>query len=84
MRSSIAAGQTLFFVSRDTGTDAVLSTAQLLLTPQSNSRHRAEVDKMMVHTAARRRIGWRLLLAMQELVLALGRTTLVFDTRHDG
>ena len=83
VQASVAAGQTLLFVARDTASGDVLGTVQLQLAPQSNGRHRAEVAKMMVHTRARRQgIGRLLLQALQERAAAIGRTTLVLDTRQ--
>jgi acetyltransferase len=62
---------------------ALVGTAQLLLAMRPNGSHRAEVAKVIVHTAARRRgIGRALMLALEERARRLGRTTLVLDTRR--
>jgi len=83
VQRSVEAGQTWLFVARDTATGEVQGTVQLQLAPQSNGRHRAEIAKMIVHTQARRRgIARQLLEALQEQARALGRTTLVLDTRQ--
>jgi ribosomal protein S18 acetylase RimI-like enzyme len=62
---------------------ALVGTAQLLLAMRPNGSHRAEVAKVIVHTKARRRgIGRALMLALEARARALGRTTLVLDTRR--
>ena len=61
----------------------LVGTAQLLLAMRPNGSHRAEVAKVIVHTKARRRgIGRALMLALEARARALGRTTLVLDTRR--
>ena len=61
----------------------LVGTAQLLLATRPNGSHRAEVAKVIVHTKARRRgIGRALMLALEARARALGRTTLVLDTRR--
>jgi acetyltransferase len=68
-------------VARDPG-GAVVGSAQLELAMRENGRHRAEVAKVMVLVAARRRgIGRALMLALEAHARRLGRTTLVLDTR---
>jgi ribosomal protein S18 acetylase RimI-like enzyme len=62
---------------------AVAGTVQLDLAGQANGRHRAEVIKLMVAGAARRRgIGRALMEAAEAEARRLGRTTLVLDTRQ--
>jgi acetyltransferase len=62
---------------------ALIGSAQLDLALKPNALHRAEVQKVMVHTGARRRgIGRALMLAVEAEARRLGRTTLVLDTRH--
>jgi ribosomal protein S18 acetylase RimI-like enzyme len=60
----------------------LVGTVQLDLAMRPNGRHRAEVAKLMVHRAARRRgLGRGLMLAIEAEAKRLGRTTLVLDTR---
>lgn len=60
----------------------VVGTVQLDLAMRANGRHRAEVAKLLVHRAARRQgLGRALMLALEAEASALGRTTLVLDTR---
>lgn len=55
----------------------------LALAPQQNAPHRAEVGKMLVHTAARRRgLGRQLLEAVEALALSHHRTLLLLDTEQ--
>ena len=60
---------------------AVVGMVQLELARKSNARHRAEVQKLIVHTGARRRgLGRELMAAIERAALADGRTLLVLDT----
>ncbi|MBP2312373.1 GNAT family N-acetyltransferase [Azospirillum soli] len=59
----------------------VLGSAQLALCTKPNGAHRAEVQKLLVHTAHRRRgVARRLMAETEELARGLGRTLLVLDT----
>ncbi len=59
----------------------LVGCAQLVLAWQANASHRAEVQKMLVHRAARRRgIGARLMRRLEAEARTLGRTLLVLDT----
>jgi GNAT superfamily N-acetyltransferase len=61
----------------------LVGTVQLALATQPNGRHRAEVQKLMVHTNMRRRgIGQGLMTAAEDAARAEGRTLLVLDTRR--
>jgi acetyltransferase len=60
----------------------VIGSVQLQCEPRKNGSHRAEVMKLMVHTAARRRgIGRSLMEAAERAALDAGRMLLVLDTR---
>lgn len=79
--ASMEKGSRLLWVAR--GPDGVTGTVQLDLETRPNGSHRAEVMKLMVHTAVRRRgTGRALMLAAQEEARQRGRTTLVLDTRQ--
>jgi ribosomal protein S18 acetylase RimI-like enzyme len=70
----------LLFVIRDG--DQVLGSVQLAIPPKPNARHRAEVEKLLVHTSARRRgLGTALMRAVEDAAIRLGRSLLVLDTR---
>ncbi|MCC6614190.1 MAG: GNAT family N-acetyltransferase [Anaerolineae bacterium] len=61
--------------------DRLVGTAQLALAERENSRHRAEVQKVLVHTRARRRgIALMLMEALEAAAQAAARTLLVLDT----
>ncbi|GGY53230.1 GNAT family N-acetyltransferase [Pseudoduganella albidiflava] len=78
--SQVDAGARTLFVARD-GEGVVRGTVQLALATPANGAHRAEVNKMLVHTRCRRLgLGRRLLQAAEARARALGRTLLVLDT----
>jgi GNAT superfamily N-acetyltransferase len=60
-----------------------VGAVQLALEPRANGRHRAEVQKLMVHTAARGHgVGRRLMEAVEAAARTHERTLLVLDTRR--
>jgi ribosomal protein S18 acetylase RimI-like enzyme len=64
--------------------EQLLGTVQLDLAAKANARHRAEVQKLLVLQSVRRRgLGRRLMRAVEELALRLGRSLLVLDVRKD-
>jgi ribosomal protein S18 acetylase RimI-like enzyme len=61
----------------------VVGTVQLALATQPNAQHRAEVQKIMVHTQVRQQgIGQALMTAIEEAARRAGLTLLVLDTRR--
>lgn len=78
-REGLASGARHILVAELDG--AIVGTVSLELAGQPNGRNRAEIAKMLVHPAARRRGIARALLAEAErLALSLGRKLLVLDT----
>lgn len=78
---AVVRGETLLLVARDAA-GVVAGTVQLGLALRPNSLHRAEVQKLLVHTRARRRgVGRALMLAAERLAAERGRWLLVLDTR---
>ena len=77
---SVGRGERLLFVATD---DHVCAGAvQLALTGKQNGRHRAEVQKLMVHSQYRRRgIAQALMERLENAAAARGLTLLVLDTR---
>lgn len=74
-------GTRLLLVARDEA--GVVGSIQLDLPSKPNARHRAEVQKLLVHTRARRRgLARALLTALEHRALQAGRTLLVLDTRQ--
>ncbi len=61
--------------------NGVVGMVQLGLVPWPNGSHRADVQKLIVHTSARRQgLGTRLMDAIEAVALEQGRTLLVLDT----
>ncbi|HKB02713.1 MAG TPA: GNAT family N-acetyltransferase [Gemmataceae bacterium] len=78
--NELAAGRRLLFVARDG--NRVMGSVQLDIPARPNAAHRAEVQKLLVHTTARRRgLGTMLMSALEEAAAARGRYLLVLDTR---
>lgn len=62
--------------------DRVLGSVQLALEMRRNGDHRAELIKLMVHSAARRRgVARALMHAAEKAAVACGRKLLLLDTR---
>jgi GNAT superfamily N-acetyltransferase len=77
--SSHARGERVIFVAEDAG--RVLGSVQLMFPGQENQAHRADIGKLLVHTAARRQgFGAALMQAAEAEAKRLGRTLLVLDT----
>ena len=63
--------------------ERLVGTVHLALATKPNGRHRGEVQKLLVHTTARRRgIAQKLLDAIERAALESGRTLLVLDTEQ--
>jgi len=78
--SETAAGTRIVLAAFD-GED-VAGAVHLALAMRPNSMHRAEVQKLLVHTRHRgRRLARRLMQALETEALAQGRTLLVLDTK---
>lgn len=78
--AAIDAGSRVLLVARVAG-GPIVGTVQLDLATRANGLHRAEVSKLLVARAARRRgVGRRLMLALEAEAQRLGRTTIVLDT----
>jgi len=72
-------GERIVVLARDS--NGVLGMVQLALVPWPNGTHRAEVQKLIVHSAARRRgLGTQLMNAIEATAREHGRTLLVLDT----
>lgn len=77
----VARGARVLLVSREGG--EVTGTVQLALATKQNGLHRAEVQKLLVHTSFRGRgVARALMSAAEEAARAEGRTTLVLDTEQ--
>ena len=77
----VAHGKRILLVSSEA--DEVTGTVQLALAGKQNAPHRAEVQKLLVHTDFRHRgIALALMGAAEESARASGRTLLVLDTEQ--
>ncbi|MFF3201537.1 GNAT family N-acetyltransferase [Streptomyces sp. NPDC002962] len=78
----VAAGQLAVWAARDG--DRVVGTVGLAFPGKPNSRHRAELVKLMVHRDARGKgVGRTLLTTAEESAVAAGVTLLHLDTETD-
>jgi ribosomal protein S18 acetylase RimI-like enzyme len=75
----ITAGEKRLLVLREG--DAIVGSVQLSLCTKPNGRHRAEVQKLLVHSHRRREgCGRALMQAVEALAKKLDRTLVVLDT----
>jgi ribosomal protein S18 acetylase RimI-like enzyme len=81
--ADIERGARVLLVARQGG--QIVGTVQLEPATKRNAAHRAEVQKLLVHTRARRQgIGGALMRAVEAVAIELGRTLLVLDTYEGG
>lgn len=79
-RGAAAAETVILWVARRRG--QIVGTVQLEWSPKKNARHRAEVNKLLVHPDAQRLgIGRALMVRLEDHARANGWTTLHLDTR---
>lgn len=79
--AEMAQGKRVLLVAREGG--EVTGTVQLALATKQNGLHRAEVQKLLVHTGSRRRgVARALMSAAEEAARQAGRTLLVLDTEE--
>ncbi len=79
--ADVERGRVLLFGAQVDG--QLVGTVQLQPSPKANGSHRAEVAKLLVHTAFRRRgIARGLMAALEAEARRMQRTTLVLDTRQ--
>jgi len=77
----VAAGERMLLVAEDTRSARLIGTVQVIAAQPENQPHRADIAKMLVHRAARRRgIGGLLMQAAEDAARAAGKTLLVLDT----
>jgi acetyltransferase len=79
--TDVEAGHRLLLAALDGS--RLVGSVQLELARKPNASHRAEVQRLLVHQAARRQgIGERLMRELEDLARQQGRTLLVLDTRQ--
>jgi ribosomal protein S18 acetylase RimI-like enzyme len=78
--ADIERGVRVLLVARQAG--LIVGAVQLEPAAKRSAAHRAEVQKLLVHTCARRQgIGGALMRAIEAAAIERGRTLLVLDTR---
>ena len=80
LRPALAKGELLLWIARDER--GVIGTVQLELCQKPNGRNRAEVEKLLVHSRARRNgVGQALMKALEQSALQQPRGLLYLDTQ---
>lgn len=80
-RAAIASATTIVLVARRD--NDIVGTVQLEWSPKKNARHRAEINKLLVHPNAQRLgIGRLLMERLESIAVENGWTTLHLDTRE--
>lgn len=80
----VARQERVLLVARDSNGE-ILGTVQLITAMPDNQPHRADVAKMLVHRRARRQgVAQALMVALDEVAKAQGKTVLVLDTVTGG
>ncbi|MEU9133714.1 GNAT family N-acetyltransferase [Kitasatospora sp. NPDC048540] len=80
LAAGVGDGSIALWAARDGG--RLLGTVQLRLAPSPNSRHRAELAKLIVHSGARGRgLGRELLAHAEREAAGLGVSLLLLDTQ---
>ncbi|MFI5529621.1 GNAT family N-acetyltransferase [Kitasatospora sp. NPDC051853] len=84
LAGALTDGHLLLWAAFEEDGARLLGTVQLRLTPYPNGRHRADLAKLLVHSAARGRgTGRRLLAHAEAEAAARGLTLLLLDTETD-
>jgi acetyltransferase len=79
--AGVAAAERIVLIAREG--DTIVGSVQLALASEPNAAHRAEVQKLLVHSRCRRRgIGQALLAAVEQSAREAGRILLVLDTQQ--
>jgi len=77
---SVARGERTLIVAED-GQGRIVGTVQLITSQPENQPHRADVAKLLVHRAARRKgIAQRLMAYLEAVATTQGKSVLVLDT----
>ncbi|WP_025123277.1 MULTISPECIES: GNAT family N-acetyltransferase [unclassified Serratia (in: enterobacteria)] len=80
LRPALAKGELLLWIARDDS--GVIGTVQLALCQKPNGRNRAEVQKLLVHSRARRNgVGQALMKTLEKTALEIHRGLLYLDTQ---
>ncbi len=82
--ADIPAGKRVVLIARETASGPIVGSAQLALETRPNGRHRAEVQKVVVHSAYRRRGIARLLMAAIEAAARVRGVRLLYLDTSEG
>jgi acetyltransferase len=78
---ALASGELSLWVAQD-GDGTVIGTVQIELCGKENGGHRAELQKLLVHSSRRRGgVGAALIATAEQYAVAIGRSLLVLDTQ---
>jgi len=81
--AEVARGDRVVLLATDNAN--VIGCAQLTLTSRLNARHRADVQKLLVHSQSQRQgLGQALLQSIEKIAQQKGRSLLLADARADG
>jgi acetyltransferase len=79
----VARSERVILLARDG--PSIIGCAQLVLTPRANARHRAEIQKLIVHSHWQGKgLGRALLEAIEVVAGSKGRTLLLAEAREGG
>lgn len=79
----VARGERVILLAFDG--QSLVGCVQLHLTARANARHRAEVQKLLVHSQWQKRgLGRELLAAIEKIAIQRGRTLVLADAREGG
>jgi acetyltransferase len=79
--SGVASGDRIVLVARQA--DTIVGSVQLALASEPNAAHRAEVQKLLVHSQFRRQgIGQALMAGVEQAAREANRTLVVLDTQR--
>ena len=77
----VAQGNVVLLVAKESGSEKIIGTVQLIVDMPDNQPHRGDVAKMQVHHTARRQgVGEALLKQVEIEATKVGKTLLVLDT----
>jgi len=81
VNTDLKTGSRILLVAHENG--GIAGSVQLSLCSKENALHRAEIEKLMVHTSHRRSgTGRALMLKIEKIAKSRGRDLLILDTRE--
>lgn len=81
VNARVERGEVILLVAKQSVSEKIIGTVQLIVDLPENQHHRADVAKMQVHRSARRHgVGEALLKHIERVAVKAGKTLLVLDT----